>query len=233
MKVYIGYDPRDAAAFQVCVKSLMKYASEEVEVVALKDWELRQKGDYYRGYRVDGNGQMWDDRDGKPFSTQFSFSRFIVPALEDWGDEWVLFMDADMMFRADVKELFDLIDKTKAVMCVKHNQIVGEEHKMDGVIQNPNTHGRKNWSSLMLLNPGKCADLTRYAANNMSGEWLHSMVWVPDEGIGELPEEWNYLVGYSDPKIDAKIVHHTLGTPDMVGGTEYDAEWWGHLEGSS
>lgn len=230
MRIYIGYDPRDHLAATVCVESLLKHATIPVQPILLKDHELRQSGDYWRGYRVDGDGQMWDDRDGRPFSTQFSFTRFCVPHVEDMGDEMVMFMDADMMWRADIKELIEQINPDKSLLCVQHNQQVKEEKKMDGVIQSPNTHGRKNWSSLMILRPSACQDLTRYAVNNMSGEWLHSLVWMRDEEIGALPEEWNYLVGYSNPEIDAKIVHYTLGTPDMVGDTEYDDEWWDYLE---
>ena len=118
------------------------------------------------------------------------------------------------------------------MMCVHHNQQVKEKTKMDGVVQSPNTHGRKNWSSLMLIRPETARDLTPYCVNNMTGEWLHSLVWMPDDDIGKIPEEWNYLVGYSRPDIDPKIVHHTLGTPDMVNEscTEYQEEWWSCLE---
>jgi hypothetical protein len=230
MRIYIGYDPRDSNAYKACTESLLKYASIDVEIIPLIDKTLRDQGIYYRGYRVDGTGQMWDDRDGRPFSTLFSFTRFAVPLIEDYRSDWVLFMDADMMWRGDIADLVAEIDQTKGVMCVQHEQNVdGERLKMDGVIQNPNTHGRKNWSSLMLIKPSLCTQMTQYALNNMTGEWLHSLLWIQDDLVGSLPEEWNYLVGYSDPKINPKIVHHTLGTPDMVGKTEYDEEWWSYV----
>ena len=37
--------------------------------------------------------------------------------------------------------------------------------------------------------------------------------WLADEDIGDLPEEWNWLDGYSSSKIDAKNVHFTRGGP--------------------
>ena len=67
----VGYDPRDDNAFMVCIRSLRKNASVPVEIIPLYDWELRKKGIYYRGYRMDGSGQMYDDKDNRPFSTQF------------------------------------------------------------------------------------------------------------------------------------------------------------------
>lgn len=227
MRVYIGHDPRDDMAFHVCEASLLEHATIPVEVHPISDPTNHELGIYWRGHWTDGTTrQMYDMVDKKPFSTQFSFARFGVPIVEEYGDEWVLFMDADMMWRADIAELVEQIENTKAVMCVKHNQQVTEETKMDGVEQVPNTHGRKNWSSFMLIKPSGCSDMTRYALNNMSGEWLHSMMWVQDELIGELDPAWNHLVGHDKPRDDAKIVHHTLGTPDMCAVDEYEDEWW-------
>ena len=241
--IFIGYDPRDHLACQVAVKSLLDHARtpDKVAIHLLKDWKLRAMGLYHRPYTVDAAGQMWDARDGRPFSTQFSFTRFAVPALcEKMGlDEHVVaFMDADVMLRGDIEDLFELYEKQYAVMCVKHEQKVTEEYKMDGVRQNPNTHGRKNWSSVMLMNWKGClanhnissSGLSYYQVNNSTGEQLHSLIWVEDEKIGALPEEWNYLVGHSDPKKtpNPKLVHFTYGTPDMRPSPEYSEEWGSH-----
>lgn len=224
VRVYVGWDQRDFLAYQVCRKSLLKHASIPVEIIPLKDWELRQKGIYWRPYNVDERGQMWDCRDGKPFSTNFSFTRFCVPALEEYGDEWVGFCDADMLWKADIAELLKLRDESKAVMCVQHDYRPRERSKMDGVIQT--IYQRKNWSSLMLMKPSRCRGLTKYAVNNQTGAWLHQMCWVPEEDIGSLPEEWNWLEGWSDPDLDPKVIHYTRGTPDMVPDVTHAAPWW-------
>jgi hypothetical protein len=42
---------------------------------------LRLMNMYWREHKEDGN-QKIDLLDGRPFSTEFSFSRFLVPALE-------------------------------------------------------------------------------------------------------------------------------------------------------
>jgi len=225
MRIYIGYDPRDHDAYRVAEHSIREHATIPIDIRPLKDWDLRKDGHYWRSYRVEANGQMVDDRDGKPFSTQFSFSRFCVPLLEGYGDEWVLFMDADMMLRADIAEVVQLIDQSKSVMCIKHDHRPTEGVKMDGVRQT--TYDRKNWSSFMFMRPGRCRALTPFAVNNFSGSALHSMSWVNDDSIGALPKEWNWLAGYDPDDGMPKNVHFTLGTPDMhmAARTPWDGEW--------
>ena len=226
LRVYIGWDPRDIAAFAVCQASLLHHASIPVEIVALKDWELRARGLYWRPYHVDERGQMWDARDGKPFSTAFSYTRFCVPLLEDYGAAPVVFCDADMLWRADVAELVELAGDA-AVACVKHQHRPPEREKMGGLIQT--VYARKNWSSLMVLRPGRCPGLTPYAVNNMPRDWLHGLCWIDEAAVRALPEVWNWLEGWSDPELDPKVVHFTRGTPDMPGCEEaaYAADWWG------
>ena len=129
LKVYIGWDQRGALAFEVCRHTLLAQASIPIEVVALKDWELRARGVYWRPYQVDERGQMWDARDGKPFSTESSFTRFCVPAMCEYADEWVLFMDADMLVTADIAELFAFAGD-KALYCVQHEHSPPESVKM-------------------------------------------------------------------------------------------------------
>jgi hypothetical protein len=229
LRVYIGWDQRDALAYEVCAASLLRHASVAIEIVALKDWELRARGVYWRPYQVDERGQMWDARDGKPFSTNFSYTRFCVPLIEDYGAEPVVFCDADMLWRADIAELLDLVGPSfaqgAAVACVKHEHRPPEREKMTGNIQT--VYARKNWSSLMVLRPTACAGLTPYAVNNMPREWLHGLCWIDEAGIKGLPEAWNWLEGWSDPGLEPKVVHFTRGTPDMPGheGAAFAEEW--------
>ena len=233
LRVYVGWDKRDALAYEVCENSLLARTSIPVEVIALKDWELRAKGVYWRPYHVDERGQMWDERDGKPFSTDFSFTRFCVPLLEDYGSEPVLFMDADMLWRADIAELLDLAEPGLAVQCVKHDHRPPEATKITNNIQT--VYRRKNWSSVMLMWPDRCRGLTKYAINNQAGNWLQAMCWADDKEIGSLPEEWNWLEGWSSPDIDPKIVHYTRGTPDLPEHVDapYAKEWWGYEKPSA
>lgn len=229
LRVYIGWDQRDILAFEVCEKSLRKHASIPLEVIPLKDWELRARGIYWRAYHVDERGQMWDDRDGKPCSTNFSFTRFAVPILEGYGDEPVVFCDPDMLWRGDIAELMKQAGNA-SLACVKHDHRPPEMEKMTQNIQT--RYYRKNWSSLMVLRPSACKSLTKYALNNQTGAWLHGMHWMEDSRIRDLPNEWNWLEGWSDPKAEPKVVHFTRGTPDMpgYGDVPYAEEYWGTLK---
>tara|TARA_Y100000593_G_scaffold79484_1_gene148000 strand:- start:1628 stop:2314 length:687 start_codon:yes stop_codon:yes gene_type:complete len=223
MKIFIGWDPRDDLAYKVCAKSIQDNSSIDLDIIPLKLHELREGGLYYRSHRVDGNGQKWDDIDGKPFSTDFSFSRFCVPSYCGHEYESVLFCDPDMMWLGDVAEL-DQYLSNRAVACVKHEHVAEEGEKALGIQTN---YYRKNWSSLMLFNPALCPRLNKEAANRKEGSWLHAMKWVDDPMIGSIPKEWNMLAGVDEIK-DPKVIHYTLGTPDMEGYEDSPLAdlWW-------
>ncbi len=224
-RIYMGWDSRDAYAYRVASWSLQKHATVPIEIIPLVDRDLRRRNLYWRSYRVDHKGQMWDDYDSRPFSTAFSFTRFAVPIIEEYRDEWVLFTDPDVLWRSDIKELLKLIDDKLAVMCVQHDHHPRETSKMDGVLQTK--YERKNWSSFMLINPARCRGMTPYVLNNETGGYLHALRWVEPDLTGSLPESWNWLDGHSNPDIDPGLIHFTRGTPDMAGheNTLYADEW--------
>jgi hypothetical protein len=226
IEIFIGYDPRDHKAFRVCETSILSHASEQVKITPLLDHECRKHG-YARPYRVEPNGQMIDTIDGKPFSTQFSFTRFMVPHIAGYRDDLVVFCDADMLWRADVVELVEYCrqDKKKSVWCVQHQHNPTEAIKMDGVLQT--TYRRKNWSSLVVWNPSKNQFLTPQRVSELPGSYLHAFNWLEDGDIGDLPEWWNWLAGVSSEKIEPSVVHYTLGTPDFAGyeNSPYAQEW--------
>ena len=64
-------------------------------------------------------------------STQFTYSRFLVPHLMNYKG-WAVFCDCDFIFLNDVKNLMENLDTSKAVYCVKHDYTPKEKHKMDG-----------------------------------------------------------------------------------------------------
>jgi hypothetical protein len=223
--VYIGFDRREPEATQVARTSLCATSSIPLNIVELREDELRSQGYYDRPFKTEGP-QRFDLRDGKPFSTDFSFTRFLVPVLQNF-QEWALFCDGDFLFRSDIKELFGLIDESKAVMCVKHDYRPSEKTKMDG--QKQTRYRRKNWSSLILWNCGHPANavLTKDVVNHEPGAFLHGFKWLDDELIGGLPEHWNWLEGWSSPSITPRVVHMTRGIPTMKGYEDipYADEW--------
>ena len=231
LRCWVGWDQRDATAYEVCVRSLRAHASIPLAIEPLKHWELRQRKLYRRPYWCDEDGQMWDGVDERPFSTNFAFTRFLTPALAGYEPGLALFCDADMLWRADVAELVALAAEQPgaAVLCVKHQHQPSETIKMGGLLQS--RYLRKNWSSLMVFRPDRCRTLTPHLVNHLTGGELHAMTWIADEDIGALPGAWNWLEGSSSPDVDPKVVHFTRGSPDMLPGVElaYADEWSSYL----
>lgn len=216
LNIYIGYDPREDDAYRVCRSSILQHASIPVRIIKLDLSALQSLGLYWRKYRT-VNGQMYDELDGRPFSTQFSFSRFLVPMLSGY-DGWSLFVDSDFLFTDDIAKLLPLLDKTKAAMVVKNHHIPNENTKMDG--QQQTAYFRKNWSSFVAYNCSHRANLyiTAERVNSMSGGWLHGFTWLSESEIGGLPSTWNWLAGISDSFPQPPMaIHFTLGIPSMKG----------------
>ena len=161
-------------------------------------------------------------------STDFSFSRFLTPYLCDF-EGWAIFMDCDMLVLDDIAKLWALRDDKYAVMCVKHEHEPKEEKKFLGTIQT--RYEKKNWSSVMLFNCAKCTALTVDYVNTASGLDLHRFNWLgSDDLIGEIPHQWNLLVGYDEalPVSDVCNLHYTIGGPyfNEYKDTDYAAEWF-------
>lgn len=218
LPVFIGYDPREDQAFDVCRLSLARRSSVPLHIVKLDARALRYNGLLSRPYTTLPGGQRIDDRDGKPFSTEFAFSRFLVPALCLYQG-WALFCDCDFLFTADIAGLLAHADERYAALCVKREHVPHEASKMDGVAQQ--AYPRKNWSSLVLWN---CAHrknervIGRKSVNTMPGAWLHGFSWLDDADIGELPPTWNWLAGVdAAPSEPPCGIHFTLGVPSMRG----------------
>ena len=115
---------------------------------------------------------------------------------------WALFMDCDMLCRADIKELWDQRDDTYGAMCVQHEHVPGETVKFLGEVQS--AYPKKNWSSLMLLNCSRCTKLTPDYVNTATGLELHRFHWLEgDHEIGAIKGGWNHLVDVQAPPEDS------------------------------
>lgn len=213
-KVFIGWDTREDIAYQVCEWSI-KSKSNDVDVIPLIQKDLRTVGLY--------------TRDIDPLSsTEFTFTRFLIPAIMNYKG-WALFCDCDIIYLEDIQNLFDLADDKYAVMCVKHEYKVEEGVKMDGKLQT--IYPRKNWSSVVLFNCGHPSNqkLTKELVNTETGKYLHRFAWLDDSEIGEIPHQWNWLVGvYNEPNDGSpKAIHYTEGGPWFKNyrDCEYSKEW--------
>lgn len=199
--VYVGFDPREEAGTHVFTSSLIHRATRPVSIIPLHL-------DLFRSFYAAGH------RDG---SNAFIYTRFLIPFLQDFKG-WALFADgADMMMRADISELWALRDFYKAVQVVRHNYKTKHPRKYVGTPMEARNddYERKNWSSLMLINCGHFAwrQMTPERLQEMTGPELHRFSWIPDEQIGALPKEWNWLCQEDGENADARLVHWTAGTP--------------------
>ncbi len=231
IKIFVGWDSRENDAYVVCKHSLQRLSSTKLEIEPLVRSELIDKGLYRRKWHRNDVGVVVDDIDEKPFSTEFSFTRFLVPTLMQF-EGWAMFVDLDFLYRTDVNKLFSLADSRYAIMCVKHNHMPVESMKMDGVPQT--TYPRKNWSSMVLWNCSHPAnrEVTAEKVNTMPGSWLHRFSWLSDELIGGVPEEWNWLEGHSSSKIKPNAIHYTRGGPwfENYKDVAYAQEWVNEFE---
>jgi len=226
--IYIGFDPREAAAFAVARHSIKRHLNLPIPVRGIVLDEMKARGWFWRPQEYRGS-QLWDVISDAPCATQFSISRFLTPhlakqrRLDPATPAWALFMDCDMLVRTDLSKLFDQLNETYAVMCVKHDYRPHQTIKMDGQAQT--SYNRKNWSSVCCYNLRHQANdaLTLNLINTVTGKALHEFCWLEDKEIGPLSSEWNYLVGTNPIVSDPAIAHFTNGTPDMDG---YSSQSW-------
>ncbi len=222
--IFIGYDYRERAATNVLIDSLYQNSSYPLSITPLVTSQLVKQGYHSR------------EREEKQ-STDFSFTRFLVPFLMNF-EGWAIFMDCDMLCFSDIGELWEERNEKYSLLCVKHNHIPVEKTKFQGEIQS--SYPMKNWSSLMLMNCKKCKKLTIDYVNNASGLDLHRFNWLENENeIGAFNSDgWNDLI-CSDNNItrnysSSKLIHWTLGGPWFKDqrnmGCEFAREWFSSRE---
>lgn len=211
IRIFIGYDPREAVAYSVLAHSIAARASEPVSFAPLMLTELR--------------GILTRERHPLQ-STDFAFSRFLTPYLSGF-EGWSVFMDCDMLVLDDIVNLWKLRDDRYAVMVVKHQHRPREKVKF---LDQPQTeYPKKNWSSVMLFNNARCRVLSPGYVNTATGLELHQFKWLGDDAlIGAIPHRWNHLVGYDPPTREVSLVHYTLGGPYFreYADCEYSREWF-------
>ncbi|MDY0882819.1 hypothetical protein ACFPL7_07655 [Dongia soli] len=100
LRIFIGYDHRQAVAYNVLQFSLYRRSSKPLAIspLVLPSLPLTRQG-----------------------LTPFTFSRFLVPWLCDYKG-WALFLDIDFLALADVAELFALTDGRYAAMVSKNEK---------------------------------------------------------------------------------------------------------------
>ena len=210
IRIFVGYDPREAAAYHVFCQSVIEHSSVPVAFYPL-------------------HKEMLSDFDGQRDGTNaFIFSRYLVPYLCNF-EGYALFLDGDMVCTRDIAELMQ--ETGKAVEVVHHDYKTKFSRKYIGSsLENSNIdYPRKNWSSVILWNCGHQDNkvLTPEFVTSSTGQYLHRFSWLQDNQIGELPSDWNYLVGEFPPG-PASIYHYTLGVPGLRYYADTHASWNWH-----
>ena len=191
----VGFDQREAISYHTFCQSVLEKSSIPVCFIPLAENTLR----FYQEKHKD-------------ISNRFVFSRFLTPYILEFQG-MAIFADGDMVCQTDIAELVDLFDASKAVQLVQHNyQTKSPKKYLNNINVN---YPRKNWSSLVVFNCAHPSNrvLTPAYIEERDGAHLHRFGWLPDEEIGALPLEWNWLATEYDDNPAAKIVHYTLGTP--------------------
>lgn len=223
-KIFIGYDRKQHEASRVCEYSIRKHLKHPdlFDIQHLKVDELREQGLYYN--------------DTRKASTEFSYTRFLVPHLCDYKG-LALFVDSDFIFTTDLQVLFEKIERSdealdRSVWVTQHAPYTPKQDtKFYGEKQE--ALPMKNWSSLMLFDCAHrdCKQLNPMNVNNRSAQWLHRFEWTRILRMGHIPFMWNWLVGeYEiDPEDGLPLpwgIHYTNGGPfNNVHGQDLEYVW--------
>jgi hypothetical protein len=213
LRVFIGYDSKEAVAFHVLCSSIVRRASIPVSIIPLTRQSV---------------GRTYTRERGPTEATEFSLTRFLVPYLSDYCGLSV-FMDCDMLMRVDILELWLelLAQPGKALWCCQHDYVPKSLIKFDGHEQTK--YPRKNWSSFMVFDNAQCQALTPEYVNTATGLQLHRFQWLDENAeLGALPLQWNWLIGEYSENYKAKNFHYTNGGPWLPEYVECDhsEDWW-------
>lgn len=240
--IFIGYDDREHEAYQVCKHSIETNAKVPVQVHKLEHKSLRQAGVYNRTFHIEQNGQMIDDIDGRPFSTAFTFTRFLVPHLWEQlpsdKNDLVMFVDCDFLYNVDIGKMFDEIhlERVKnggkqSVYCVHHDYKPMTEVKMDNI--NQSAYNMKLWAAMMVfdMSNDENKNLTVDLVNNAGGRELMNFCWVENKhtNIGRIDESYHFIPNHSEKNnAEPLVIHWTEGGPWFPNyrGGRYDKLWW-------
>lgn len=201
IRLFCGYDDREAIGFHVFVASVLERASAPVAIHPL-------------------------DSKGLPQGTNaFTYSRFLIPWLCAFEGHAIFADASDMLMLGDVAELDALFNPAMAVQVVQHpNYLTRHPTKYVGTQMECRNqdYARKNWASLMIVNcahpywrpldPRTIGAVAGLSMLQFGGLRLTDEHKRPRE-VGSLPDEWNRLVDEGQPVEGAKLLHFTAGVP--------------------
>lgn len=203
LRVFIGFDPREAAAYHVCQQSIIEHSADPLQLSF-----------------TPVTGPL---RDG---SNAFTYARFEVPYRCGFQG-YAIFLDGDMLVRTDIASLVDRSLMYQGAAVVKHDYKTKHPTKYLGARNED--YPRKNWSSVVVWNCGFYPNraLTPSYISSKPGSFLHRFAWLEDKQIGSLDPAWNRLVMEEPITEDDKLRHFTIGSPCFPDYADCDGakEW--------
>lgn len=216
IRVFIGYDQREAIAYHVCCQSILSRARAPVAFYPLA---LNLFSSDYLETHTDG-------------SNAFIYSRFLIPWLCNFQGR-AIYIDSDVLVRGDIWELWDKSPQMfVGASVVKHDYQTKHPTKYLGARNDD--YPRKNWSSVIVWNcnyfPNRV--LSPEFVAKQAGSYLHRFSWLKDNQIGDLPVEWNKLVSEQELSDEDRLRHFTIGTPCFEGYEKQEGagEWFNELD---
>ena len=212
VNIYLGYDSSHSDVFDVAEKSIHhsveKCKSGGLAAEFFNDYKIEVK-------KLDINAISEYTRPYANQSTEFTYSRFLIPYLENY-EGFSFFIDDDYIWQWSPTSLFYFLDPEHAIACVQYQFDHHDETKMDG--EKNVSYPKKLWSSMMIFNNGHedCKKLTPEVVNTASGQYLHQFEWT--DQISKIPGHKIATEGYDKELLKTHhAVHYTRGGPWIKG----------------
>jgi len=200
-RVFIGWDPRDQEAAELCRYTLLKNSTLPLTVQFLKLEDCV-------------NGQLYKRKEDAEASSQYTYLRYYIPHLMAHKG-LAVYCDPGCIWLSDIRELFQHTSDRAAIHLVKHNYKPTAEFKLDNKPQHQ--YRKKAWTSVMLLNCSHSSHkkLTAEMVNTSSAQYLHNLEWLNNNDIWSLDPAWNWIPGLYKESNDGtpKVIHFTEGGP--------------------
>ena len=213
LSIYVGYDSRHgelANEAALCIQYAIKQSWGSGDINDMfKDWNPEVK-------LLDVSKIAEYTREYANQSTEFTYSRFLIPYLENY-EGFSIFVDDDYFFAKSPLPFFHFLNPDDAVACVEYDFDKVSETKFNG--EKNVAYPKKLWSSFMIFNNAHedCKKLTPEVVNTESGKYLHQFEWT--DKVSMIPERWFITEGTDTLKTKPRAysIHFTRGGPWIEG----------------
>lgn len=192
IRLFCGYDEREAIGFHVFVDSVIRHASAPVAITPLAAM-------------------------GMPVgSNSFTVSRFLVPYLCGFAGSAIFMDGSDMLLGCDIARLAASFNPEFAVQVVQHPDYETRHPRKyvgTGMESDNRNYPRKNWASVMLFNCGHPI-WQDFTPERLAGYPIGDLLSLrfAGEDVGLLHPRWNRLVDEGQP-VSGNVLHWTGGIP--------------------